>query len=561
MSARGERDDRDEENTRHAALDERPTASTRSSASLDRPAARDRRDGRDAALEEARAADLRLRPALVGRLRDRGGARRPRRRLGCRRRTSSCRSRSRSPRCSRSSSSPTRQTVQAYETSGGRVRRREGEPRHAAEPRRRRRAARRLRPDRRRLGRRRRARDHVGGAVARRPQGRRSRSLLVVLLTVVNLRGVRESGIAFALPTYSFVAVMYVMIGAGVGEVRRRRLPAGGRPGSRSRPAAGSVGVFVAPARVRRRARRRSPASRRSRTASAPSGRRKGENAGDDAARHGRDRDHALPRRLLARGADARPPERDASRSSRRSPERRSPPARPARSSTTPSRALTFAILVLAANTSYQGFPRLAAVLAATGSSPASSSTSATGSSTRTGSSSSPGSRRCLIWVFNANVIALIHLYVVGVFTAFTLSQAGMVRYWRRTRDPGWRQTSDHQRHRARRRPASSRCSSSRRSSSQGAWTVTVAIPLPDRRLLPGQPPLPQGRAAAARRHRRGRGRTAGDERGRALRRVARRCPARGASGTRGRSPATTSAPSTSRVAHRYRASARVSAS
>src|SRR5439155_8061109 len=40
----------------------------------------------------------------------------------------------------------------------------------------------------------------------------------VVLLTVVNLRGVRESGIAFALPTYSFVVAMYVMIAAGIGK-------------------------------------------------------------------------------------------------------------------------------------------------------------------------------------------------------------------------------------------------------------------------------------------------------------------------------------------------------
>jgi hypothetical protein len=39
-------------------------------------------------------------------------------------------------------------------------------------------------------------------------------------------------------------------------------------------------------------------------------------------------------------------------------------------------------------------------------------------------------------------VIALIHLYVVGVFTAFTLSQAGMVRYWRRTQDSGWKRKS-----------------------------------------------------------------------------------------------------------------------
>jgi hypothetical protein len=44
-----------------------------------------------------------------------------------------------------------------------------------------------------------------------------------------------------------------------------------------------------------------------------------------------------------------------------------------------------------------------------------------------------------LIWVFHADVISLIHLYVVGVFTAFTLSQAGMVRYWFRHREPGWR--------------------------------------------------------------------------------------------------------------------------
>ena len=44
-----------------------------------------------------------------------------------------------------------------------------------------------------------------------------------------------------------------------------------------------------------------------------------------------------------------------------------------------------------------------------------------------------------LIWVFHADVISLIHLYVIGVFTAFTLSQAGMVQYWRRTKEPRWR--------------------------------------------------------------------------------------------------------------------------
>ncbi len=53
----------------------------------------------------------------------------------------------------------------------------------------------------------------------------------VVLLTVVNLRGVRESGMLFALPTYGFVAVMFVMIGTGVGKCLDGGVPAGGRSG------------------------------------------------------------------------------------------------------------------------------------------------------------------------------------------------------------------------------------------------------------------------------------------------------------------------------------------
>ena len=46
-----------------------------------------------------------------------------------------------------------------------------------------------------------------------------------------------------------------------------------------------------------------------------------------------------------------------------------------------------------------------------------------------------------LIYVFDADLTALIQLYVVGVFTAFTLSQAGMVRRWRRLKEPGWRRS------------------------------------------------------------------------------------------------------------------------
>ena len=44
-----------------------------------------------------------------------------------------------------------------------------------------------------------------------------------------------------------------------------------------------------------------------------------------------------------------------------------------------------------------------------------------------------------LLWVYGANTNNLIHLYVIGVFTAFTLSQIGMVRYWFRRRGAHWR--------------------------------------------------------------------------------------------------------------------------
>ena len=63
----------------------------------------------------------------------------------------------------------------------------------------------------------------------------------VVLLTIVNLRGVRESGVLFAVPTYAFVAVMFLLVGTGVGSARPA---AATRPTRRTRlrPARGRLG-------------------------------------------------------------------------------------------------------------------------------------------------------------------------------------------------------------------------------------------------------------------------------------------------------------------------------
>jgi hypothetical protein len=100
--------------------------------------------------------------------------------------------------------------------------------------------------------------------------------------------------------------------------------------------------------------------------------------------------------------------------------------------------AFTLAILVLAANTSYQGFPRLAALLSHDRFLPSQFVNLGDRLAYSNGILVLAGLATGLLIAFRANVNSLIHLYVIGVFTAFTLAQAGMVRHWFRFREPGW---------------------------------------------------------------------------------------------------------------------------
>ena len=98
----------------------------------------------------------------------------------------------------------------------------------------------------------------------------------------------------------------------------------------------------------------------------------------------------------------------------------------------------TMLILFLAANTSYNAFPRLAALLAADGYMPR--------------QFAFRGDRLAYSWgivllsvvavglvaLFGGTTTLLIPLYAVGVFVCFSLSQTGMVRHWLRTRESGW---------------------------------------------------------------------------------------------------------------------------
>ena len=86
---------------------------------------------------------------------------------------------------------------------------------------------------------------------------------------------------------------------------------------------------------------------------------------------------------------------------------------------------------------------------------------------------------------------------MIGVFTAFTLSQAGMVRYWLRTRDPGWS-------HRIVVNTVGATATGMVTliviwtKFTEGAWLVIVAIPLLVLSFLGDQPALPPVRAPAA---------------------------------------------------------------
>ncbi|MGP3936269.1 APC family permease [Nonomuraea sp. KM88] len=90
----------------------------------------------------------------------------------------------------------------------------------------------------------------------------------------------------------------------------------------------------------------------------------------------------------------------------------------------------TALVLVLAANTAFNGFPLLASILAQHGYLPRQLYTRGDRLAFSNGILALAAVAAALLWAFQASVTNLIHLYILGVFTSFTLSQAGMVRYW-----------------------------------------------------------------------------------------------------------------------------------
>ncbi len=94
--------------------------------------------------------------------------------------------------------------------------------------------------------------------------------------------------------------------------------------------------------------------------------------------------------------------------------------------------AATTVILIMAANTSFAAFPRLAALHAEDGFLPRHLANRGSRLVFSGGIVMLAGFAALLIILFNANVTALIPLYAIGVFLSFTLSQAGMVVHWKK---------------------------------------------------------------------------------------------------------------------------------
>ena len=258
----------------------------------------------------------------------------------------------------------------------------------------------------------------------------------LAIIVVVNLRGVRESGLLFALPTYAFVTAILALVAVGLvddlrGDLHRavvpNALPAG----------AGAVTVFVV-----------------LKAFSSGSTALTGVEAianGVNAFRHPQGKNAAktlailgtiaiamfLGVSYLAVQVQALPSSTD------------SVVSQIARTVFPTGsfggfmyyaiQGTTLLILVLAANTSFQGFPRLSALLARDRFAPRQFSNLGDRLVFSNGMLVLAAAAAALLVIYKANTNSLIHLYVIGVFTAFTISQLGMVRYWLRTRTPGWR--------------------------------------------------------------------------------------------------------------------------
>ncbi len=255
----------------------------------------------------------------------------------------------------------------------------------------------------------------------------------VVLLTLANLRGVKESGRAFAIPTYTFVSLTYLMFIVGTARGLTGNLPDASTAADQLHRTVHVGGIFTLLLILRAFASGCTALTGVEAISNGvPSFRRpKARNAANTLAIMGvLSVTMFVGITVLALHLKAR-----------------------AQESGNPSvisqiaaavfgshaflfylyQAATAGILVLAANTAFNGFPVLSSILAEHRYLPRQMHNRGDKLVYSNGILLLGAFSVALIIGFDANVDKLIHLYIIGVFTSFTLSQAGMVRHWNRS--------------------------------------------------------------------------------------------------------------------------------
>ncbi len=255
----------------------------------------------------------------------------------------------------------------------------------------------------------------------------------VFLLMAVNLRGVRESGIAFSVPTYVFIAMMLALIGVGLVKVFQGDVAP---PVAVAAPTGSPMGFALTFLILRAFAEGcvamtgTEAISNGVSAFKSPSSRNAAITLGWMAAILAV---FFLGTSVLARHYGIMPSANETVLSQL---------GRDVFGGGMLYYALqyaTFAILVLAANTAFADFPRLASILARDGYMPRQFAARGDRLAFSNGIIALAVFAALLIWVFHGDTSALIPLYAIGVFVCFTLSQAGMVMHWIRSKEPGWK--------------------------------------------------------------------------------------------------------------------------
>ncbi|SDY96302.1 amino acid/polyamine/organocation transporter, APC superfamily [Micromonospora pattaloongensis] len=276
----------------------------------------------------------------------------------------------------------------------------------------------------------------------------------VAVLTLVNLRGIKESGTVFAVPTYGFIAVLFLMIGWGLWRTSSGHAPQAESASFGIAPVHSAAGVAVLLLALRAFSQGctaltgveavsngvpnfKAPKSRNAaNTITIMGGITIAMFAGVTALAliaHVRVADD--PAQLIGAPAGY---------------EQRTAIAQIAgavfgygTAGFLLVQAFTAAILILAANTAFNGFPILASILGHDGYLPKQFARRGDRLVFSNGIVILAALAGLLIWVFDASTSRLIQLYIIGVFVSFTLSQTGMVRHWTTalqvTRDPAGR--------------------------------------------------------------------------------------------------------------------------